>query len=232
MAWDPMSLEQEENGLRANIWGMLVGYDASDEPYTVRHQYVKQGREAFTVRYDALGTVGRQPWFCVLVCDTTDPIDSTGVHLRALRNAVALANGTRHGPDDIGYRVDATGFAAYELWREGIDADGATPARAQRHAWELHIAREHAVAYLQELVDLSPTAADVLEDAIAAYGREVDATQRVQDVCQEAEEAGEFSTAARAKVQELISASLAADRDAIAGIEQVIAFLEASPPRR
>ena len=227
MAGNPMSREQEEDGLRAYIWGMLVGYDEAEETYTVRHQYVNRGTEAFTLRYDALGSAqpGRS-WFCVLVCDTSEPVDSTDVHITALRNAVAMANGTRYGADDIGYRVDATGFAAYELWREGIGADVATPARAQRHAWELHVAREHAVAYLQELVDIYPAAADALEGAIAAYGREVATTQRIQEVCQEAEEAGEFSADARAKVQGLVTASLEADRAAIASVEAAIAILD------
>jgi len=226
MAASPMSLEQEADGLRAQIWGLLVGYDESDETYTVRHQYVDQGRKAFTVRYDALGQI--EQWFCVLVCDTAEPLDDTGVHIRALRNAVALANGTRFGPDDIAYRVDATGFDAYELWREAQDADVATPERARRHAWELHIAREHAVAYLQELVDVYPTVSDVLGEAIAAYGREVETTQKIQEVCRVAEKAGEYSGQARAKVQELISASLDAERDAIASLAAAVAVMAVS----
>lgn len=230
MAWNPMSAAQEEDGLRAHIWGLLVGYDESDETYTVRHQYVEGGGKPFTVRYDAVGETGRpKSWFCVLVVDTEEAGDPAAVHITALQNAVALAHGTRHGPEDIGYRVDASGFAAYELWREGIDADVATPERARRHAWELHIAREHAIEYLRELVEVFPPAADLLEDAIACYTRETAATQKLQDLCRAAEDAGEFSVEARAAVKDMVTASLAADRDAITKIEAALAVLVESP---
>jgi RNA polymerase sigma-70 factor (ECF subfamily) len=67
IAWQPMSREQKAEGLRAGGWGMLVGYDESDETYTVRHQYHRRGRDAYTVRYDAIGHSDPSEWFCVLV---------------------------------------------------------------------------------------------------------------------------------------------------------------------
>ncbi|MBT5536555.1 hypothetical protein HOK31_26065, partial [Candidatus Poribacteria bacterium] len=227
MAWNPMSHQQEEDGLSAQLWGLIVGYDESDETYTVRHQFVGDGAEAFTVRYDALGHSG-QSWFCVLVCDAVDQVDAASVHANTLRNAVGLANGTRFGPQDIGYRVDATGFAAYELWGEAL-ASGAAPAKKSgRHAWELRIAREHAAAYLRELVDVFADATPELQEAATHYDREVETLRELEHLSGVAEEAGGFTEDTGAEARDLLTAALQADRDAITKVAAAIAVFEAS----
>ncbi len=227
MAWNPMSQEQEEAGLGAQLWGLIVGYDESDETYTIRHQFVNGGAEAFAVRYDALGHSG-QSLFCVLVCDAVDQVDAASVHANTLRNAVGLANGNRYGAKDIGYRVDATGFAAYKLWGEAL-ASGAAPAKKSgRHAWELRIAREHAAAYLRELVDLFAAAAPELQEAAAQYDRESETLLELEHLSGAAGKAGGFSADTGAAARDLVTAALQADRDAITKVEAAIAVLDAS----
>ena len=99
VAWNPMSFEQAEAGLSARDWGLLVGYDLSDETYTVRHNYV---RDDFTVRYDEIGHTEPSELFCVLVYDGPKPGDLTRVHIegpekrRRLRERNPLRSGGIH----------------------------------------------------------------------------------------------------------------------------------------
>ncbi len=83
LVWQPMTLEMKDEGIRAGAWGMLIGYDKSDETYAVRHQYIGLGRETYPVRYDALGTAAAANWFCVLVYDGPEPVDAKRTHLQA-----------------------------------------------------------------------------------------------------------------------------------------------------
>ena len=78
-----MTLKMKDEGIRAGAWGMLIGYDESDETYAVRHQYIGLGRETYPVRYDALGTAAAANWFCVLVYDGPEPVDAKRTHLQA-----------------------------------------------------------------------------------------------------------------------------------------------------
>ena len=228
VAWAPRSREQQADGLMASNWGLLVGYDESDETYTARHQYVDQGREAFTVRYDGFGHEGRSGWFCVLVYDKPEPVDATRTHVKALRNAVAFAKGVRYDPKHAPYPVDARGFAAYQLWSEAIESGVATPEYSQSHAGQLGPMRRNAAAYLRELIKVFPAAASDLQQAAGHYDRLVETSNTLHDLCGKAKDAGAFSDDARAEARDLVTAALEADKDAIGRIEAALEALEES----
>lgn len=225
VAWSPMSVEQKAAGLSAHVWGLLVGYDEAEETYTVRHDYVNGGQETFDVRYDAIGHTDSAEWFCVLVYEKLEPSDGRDAHLRALRNAVAFANGTRF-PEDSNYHVDARGFAAYELWRDAVESGVAAPKHSQYHAFELKVLRGHAAAYLRELVDIFPAVAADLEESAAHYDRLVETSTRLHDFCGEYRDAEVFPDDTGAEAATMVTAALQAERDAVASIEAALAALD------
>ncbi|MEO2006569.1 MAG: hypothetical protein ABGY41_21020, partial [Candidatus Poribacteria bacterium] len=228
-AWNAMSVKQADDGINARCWGLLAGYDESEETYTVRHQHGPGGGEPFTVRYDAIGHY--DGWFCVLVYGEPAPVDAINTHIKALRNAVAFADGTRVDPHEVhsrDYRVDAHGFAAYKLWRDALQSETALAKWSRSPAYCLGKSREHAAAYLRELVDVFPDAASDLEAAAAHYTPESEALDRLHDLCRKADEAGGFSADTRAEARDLVTAALQADRDAIGRIQAALEVLEES----
>ena len=229
VAWNPMSFEQAEAGLTANDWGLLVGYDTSDETYTVRHNYVHSGD--FTVRYDEIGHTDRSELFCVLVYDGPEPADTTRVHATALRNAIAFANGTRYDPNETTYHVDARGFAAIELWGQAIESGAADPELARYQIWELRELREFAAAYLRELVAILPVSAIELERGANHYDRVVTSADRLHTLCKRARDVGRFEADIRAEARGLVTVALQSERDAIGSIEAAILLVEETPKR-
>jgi hypothetical protein len=229
LVWQPMTQEMKEQGIRAGAWGMLVGYDESDETYAVRHQYLGRGRETYTVRYDALGYAAAVNWFYVLVYDGPAPVDARSTHLTALQNAVAFAGDTRWPPATGHHRGELRGLDAYGLWREAIESGDAAPEFSQHHAYDLQRLRGHAAAYLRELVDVFPAAAANLQEAAGHYDQLVDTTTTLAVLCADARDAGGFSNDTRAEAAALITTALEADRTAIASIEVAIAVLDESP---
>ncbi|MBT3269925.1 hypothetical protein HN371_22450 [Candidatus Poribacteria bacterium] len=227
LVWQPMTLEMKDEGIRAGAWGLLVGYDESDETYAVRHQYVDRGRETYAVRYDALGTVASANWFCVLVFDPPgESVEVAETHLRALRNAVAFAKDTRWPTTTGHHRGEARGLAAYPLWRDAFESGEAEPGYSQYHAHDLQVFRGHAAAYMRELVEVFPAAASLLQQAAGQYDRLVDTATTLHDRCAAAKDAGGFSEDARAEAAGLVTAALQAERDAIASIQAALAVLD------
>ena len=225
VAWNPMSFEQAEAGLSARDWGLLVGYDLSDETYTVRHNYV---RDDFTVRYDEIGHTEPSELFCVLVYDGPKPGDSTGVHIEALKNAVAFANGTRYDPIESTCFVDARGFAAIELWGEAVVSGAADPELARYQIWELTELRGFAAAYLRELMGVFPVAAQELGQGASHYDRVVESAERLQRLCIDAFHARGFSAEAREEARDLVRSVLHSERGAVASIEAALSLVEES----
>ena len=90
---------------------------------------------------------------------------------------------------------------------------------------EKHYGVNDAAAYLRELGELFPTAANQLKEAAAHYDREIAVVHELDDLSREAEEAGGFTAETRADAQELVTAALQAERDAIADIEAALAIL-------
>ncbi len=223
VAWQPMSLDQQADGVTAYVWGLLVGYDEAEGTYAVRHQYVKDGSETFTVPYDAIGhTDPPWEWFCVMVYDEPLPADATATHRTALENVVGFANGTRWFRDT---RPDGVGYAAYELWRDAFASGEASPLHSGIHSEMLMTFRRHAAEYLREVIAILPDAAPVLEQAAASYDEEVETLGTLHDLCTKAEDAVGFSDDGRVEAAGLVTAALEADRHAVGRIEAAIAVL-------
>jgi RNA polymerase sigma factor (sigma-70 family) len=227
LVWQPMTLKMKDEGIRAGAWGMLIGYDKSDETYAVRHQYIGRGKETYPVRYDALGTVASANWFCVLVFDgPEESFNAADTHLNALQNAVAFARNTRWPPVTGHHRGDARGLAAYDLWREALESGDAVPEYSQYHAHDLQVFRGHAAVYLRDLADMFPTAAPDLHAAAVQYDQLVEASTTLHDLCAEAKDAGGFSDDTRAEAARLVTAAQKSDRAAIASIEAALVVLD------
>ena len=220
----PMSADPRS----ARDWGLLVGYDEADSTYVIR----RHGGE-FTARYDSIGLAASD--YCVLVYDGPKPVDANSVHVKALQNAIAFANGPTYDPKEVHFQVDAFGFEAYELWREAIES-GVVAAPEQRspksggqiedslyHTAQLRALRGYAAAYLRELVDLFSVAAYDLEQGAAHYDRVVEVSQRLQSLFHKARDAGELTPEFRAEAGDLVTAALHSERDAIASIEAALA---------
>ncbi|MDE3001401.1 MAG: hypothetical protein OXU79_20175 [Gemmatimonadota bacterium] len=225
LAWQAMSPEQKASGFGAGSWGMLAGYDDTDETYTVRHKWRTREGSDFSVRYDA---IGHARMFSVMAYDGPSEIDERTTHRAALRNAVAFANGTRYDPSEAAYDVDARGFAAYELWHEALESEDVSPFHSHFHARILRASRQGAAGYLRELVDVFPEAGGELNAAAARYERELEALEALYEICHTAKHEDNFPANARARARALIAEALEADRKAVAHIEAALSILDTS----
>ena len=228
LAWQAMSPEQKASGIGAGNWGMLVGYDDTDETYTVRHKWRTREGSDFSVRYDAIGHTDPVELFNVMVYDGPSEIDERTTHRTALQNAVAFANGRRYDPSEAVYDVDARGFAAYELWIEALESKDGSPFHSHFHARIIRASRQGAAGYLRELVAMFPEAGGELNAAAAQYERELDALEPLYEICHTAKHEDNFPEDARARARALIAEALDGDRKAVAHIEAALAILDTS----
>ena len=228
-AWAPMSPREDS----ARDWGLLVGYDETDRTYIVR----RRGGE-FNVRYDAIGDADPPGLFCVLVYDGSEPGDVSSAHVKALRNAVKFANGTRYDTANAPIKVDARGFAAFKLWQDAIES-GSSAVPGQRHPRSRGIVedtrshsevlaslRRYAAAYLRELTHVFPVATSELQFAAGHYDRVAKAVGKVHAICVRSGGDDEFTVSARAEAGRLIATALQAERDAIASVKAALALIE------
>ena len=228
IAWQPMSREQKAAGIRAGAWGLLVGYNNSDETYTVRHQYHKKGREAYTVRYDAFGHTDPIEWFHVLVYDSSISVDPLDTHITALRNAVAFANGTRWDSEKSKHKADALGFAAYELWGSAIESGVAEPKHSHNHARELVNWRQHAATYLRELATIFPKAGSQLKIGADHYEHLIETAKTFQGLCEPIIKEKVFPIEIGSKVADLVTTMMDAEHKAIQAITDALVLLDRS----
>ena len=225
LAWQAMSPEQKAHGIGAGNWGMLVGYDDTDETYTVRHKW---RTDDFSVRYDAIGHTDPIELFNVMVYDGQPSIDEQTTHRTALRTAVAFAHGTRYDPSQAVHDVDARGFGAYELWYEALNLDDVSPGHSHFHARILRASRQGAAGYLRELISVLPEAAGELTAAASHYERELEALEPLYEICHSAMHQDDFSEDGRAKARELVAKALESDRNAVARIEAALTILDSA----
>ena len=106
----PMSADPRS----ARDWGLLVGYDEADY---LRHSAPRWGIHRQIRRDWARGIRLLRAGL-----RRTKPVDANSVHVKALQNAIAFANGPTYDPKEVHFQVDAFGFEAYELWREAIES--------------------------------------------------------------------------------------------------------------
>lgn len=223
-AWAPMYEDDEPNDARD--WAPLVGYDEAKETYVVR-----RSRTEFDCRYDEIGQNGR---FLVLVYQGPEPGDHSGIHIKALRNAVALANGTRYDADKAPIKVDARGIAAFDLWLDAMKS-GAEPDPQQRsprsegfandsreHAGWLASNRRYVADYLRELVEVFPAAADLLTDIAEHYDRVAEMAGRLHTLCDDASKSGGFTPETRIQASSVLAGAMDNEMAALRHMEKAL----------
>ena len=224
MAWQPMTIEQRDSGVSAYGWASLVGYDETEKTYTVRHQrYTTE----YTVPYNQFGTADPAKWYCVMILGGKKPFDRMVLEVKSLEHAIAFAHGTRFNLQDAPYPVDAVGFAAYELWRQGLENGDVDVGFTEHTAWILWEMRENAAAYLREITQRFPkTSSRALSDAALFYDEEIKAIVKLVNICKEHES---FTAPKRQEAVAAINAALEAEKRAIGKIEEALSALPAKP---
>ena len=227
LVWQPMSLEQKGSDHPAHhayCWGIIVGYDPAGETYTIRHPFVEVD---YVVPYDALGPADPGGWFNVTVYEGPAEGDEKGTHLMALRNALALAEGTRF--EQAGRpQTRPQGLAAYEAWSAAFESEEVVKQPSRHHARILTWRRELAAEYMRELTGLLPEATEPLAAAAADYDREHRALVALSALVEEAHGRGEYTGGELAEARRLIAEALEADRAAVSRIEAALAVLDGS----
>lgn len=220
IAWQPMTVEQQNSGVSANGWASLVGYDETKKTYTVRHQHYTT---EYTVPYNQFGFTDPVGWYCVMILTQKKPFDRMTLAVKSLEHAVAFAHGTRFDRRDAPYAVDAVGFAAYQLWKQALENGDVDIGFTEHSAWILWEMRENAAAYLREIADRFPEASSrALSDAAAFYDEEIKAIVRLVNLCKEHES---FTKATRQEAVAALDAALEAEKKAIENIEAALATL-------
>lgn len=220
IAWQPMTVVQRDSGVSAYGWASLVGYDETEKTYTVRHQHYKT---EYTVPYDQFGYTDLVGWYCVMVLGEKKPFDRMALEVKSLENAVAFAHGTRFDLEKAPYKVDAIGFAAYQLWKQALEDDDADIGFTEHSAWILREMRENAAAYLREISDHFPeVSSQAISDAAEFYDEEIKAIVNLINICKENES---FTKATRQEAVEAVKAALDAEKKAIRKIEEVLKTL-------
>ena len=223
IAWQPMTVEQQNSGVRAYGWAVLVGYDETEKTYTVRHQHYTP---EYTVPYNQFGSTDPVGWYCVMVLGEKKPFDRMALAVKSLKHAVAFAHGTRFDLKDAPYAVNAIGFAAYELWKQALARGDVDMGFTEHSAWILWEMRENAAAYLREIADHFPeTSSRALSDAAAFYDEEIRAVVKLVNICKAHEN---FTAPKRQEAVDLLNTALDAEKKAIRKIEAALAALPAA----
>lgn len=225
LAWSPMSREIAASHHHGVCWGLIIGYDAVDETYTIRHPFVEG---AYNVRYDEIGHAEPEESIWVIVYDRPSTADERETHLTALRNAVAYAHAERYAEGDernANRRAMPHGFAAYSVWQHAFKSAD-VPVNGTHHHLEMLMYRRVAAAiYLRELCSILPEAAEQLETAAVNYDREMESLNPLHDLCDAACEREAWLAQDRDKARQLIEDALESDREAIVCIEAALITL-------
>ena len=220
IAWQPMTVAQRDNGVRAYGWGSLVGYDETEKTCIVRHQHYTT---EYSVPYDQFGSADPAGWYCVMILAKKKPFDRMALEVKSLKHAVAFAHGTRFDLEDAPYPVDAVGFAAYELWKQALESGDADVGFTEHTAWILWEMRENATAYLREIANRFPKRSNrALSDAAVFYDEEIKAIVKLVNICKEHKS---FTTLKRQEAGAALNAALDAEKKAIEKIEAALAAL-------
>ena len=203
IAWGAMTLEQRESGIPGFEWNLLVGYDARNRTYAVRHL---PHEPSWEVPFDGFGYCDPVQWYHVMTPGEGQAVDSAGVRTRALSQAVEYAEGKRFDPQSGCNPVDAIGFSAYELWKEVLIRGDADPRNALGHASYLGWARKQAASFLRELS---------LDEAAEHYDTEVEAVRRLEEVCRGASERKSWNSSEIGEAARGLDDALLAERKAI-----------------
>lgn len=203
IAWGAMTREQKDSGIPGFEWNLLVGYDARNRTYRVRHL---PHEPSWDVPFDGFGYCDPVEWYHLMTPAEARPVDRAEVKRRALTQALEYAEGKRFDPPSGCNPVDAIGLPAYDLWREALMRKDATPRQALAHASFLGWARRQAASFARELN---------ANDAAEHYQTEVEALRRLEELCRGASERGSFGLSENWEAARLLDDVLLAERKAI-----------------
>ena len=215
LVWQPMSLEMKKNHHHGFCWGLIVGYNESDESYTVRHSFVA---DTYTVKYDAIGHADPAEWFNIRIFTPSEEPDARKMHHKALRMAVKSAS-------DDGKGKTTHGLAAYELWQKAFDNPDIPLEPSRHHAETLKQRRESAAAYIRKLIQVFPESAEPLQASATHYDQELEALNPLLDLLTSAKKQKQITPAERTQAATLINKALIAERAAINSIENALALI-------
>jgi hypothetical protein len=203
IAWGAMTLEQRASGIPGFEWNLLVGYDPRNRTYRVRHL---PHEPSWDVSFDGFGYCDPVQWYHVMAPAEEKAVDGAEVRRRSLSQAVEYAEGKRFDPPSGCYPVDAVGFSAYELWKEGLLRGEGHPRHSLAHASYLGWARKQAASFVRELG---------LGEAAEHYDTEVEAVRRLEEVCRVASERGKLQPSEIWEAARFLDDALLAERKAI-----------------
>jgi hypothetical protein len=216
IAWGAMTLEQREAGIPGFEWNLIVGYDAGDRSYRIRHL---PHEPSWSVPYDRFGYTDPVQWYHVMTPSEPRSVDFGFLLRRVLQQASDYASGKRFDPANGCYPVGAIGFGAFELWKGAI-LRGDSPRFAPGHADYLAWSRERAGEFLRDLANAAGPA--VLAKAADSYFRGAASARKLHDVTRLASERSEWPLAERAEALRALDAVLDAEHAAIGLIEDVL----------
>jgi hypothetical protein len=211
IAWGAMTIEQRQSGVPGFEWNLLVGCDPRRRTYKVRHL---PHEPSWDVPFDGFGYTDPVQWYHVLTPGDEKAVDTNEVRTRALRQAVEYAEGKRFDPPSGCNPVDAIGFSAYGLWKEALLRGDGSPRHALAHVSYLGWARTQASSFVRELGE---------REAADRYDTEVQALQRLEEVCRRASERGSFQSAENREAARLLDDALLAERQAIQRLNDALA---------
>ncbi len=203
VAWGAMTVEQKASGTPGFEWCLLVGYDAGNRTYRVRHL---PHEPSWEIPFDGFGYCDPVQWYHVMTPAAAQSVNRDQAITRALDQAIEYAEGKRFDPPSGCNPVDAIGFAAYELWKDALMRGNADPRTSLGHASFLGWARRQATTFLKEL-DRS--------DAAEHYDEEVAALGLLEEVCRAASGRGRFESSEVCAAARHVDDALLAERKAI-----------------
>lgn len=219
LIWNPRSAEQRQArhpAGHAACWGLIVGYDETQETYTIRHPFVWEGD--YTVRYDADWENQGGDWFNIMVFDDVKNADDVTLHRMALTNALSFADGTR-----LGEHRWTQGLHAYETWLAAFESPD-LPDITHHHANMLTYRRELAVEYLRDLSAIFEGAAEPLAAAASHYEREHALLEQLKTRANTGRMDG-YTDQDRTEMSRLLRAAFEEERAAVDQIRVALAML-------
>ena len=222
LVWAPLAKEQVGK-VRFACWGLIVGYNPSDETYIIRQPSEKSD---YPLRYDAIGFADPINWFHVCIFKPKE-VDDHAFHVSSLQKALFFAKSPYI---DDHHEDQPNGFAAYESWRKAFESD--VPVNSTfANTESLKPRREAAAAYMRELVGIYLDATKPLEAAAGHYDREAKTIGAIFDICVEAANTTEdkaFTDDMRARIRPLIDEASEAERAAVEQVEKALEIIDAS----
>lgn len=207
IAWHPFTLEQKARGFRCE-YGLLVGYNAAEGVYHVR----LPGWAIYSVPWDGFGRADPVNWFHVIVFGAERPRDARQQEWEAVRFAVEHAR-SRH---------PSHGLSGYETWLGALESGRIQRDGSPKAARLLRECREHAAAFLGEIIVTFPEAASELIEASQQYVQAGGAWEEYVRVFADAPADAARDPSKQTAARECLQAAYAAEKAAVEALERAM----------